>query len=84
MEQQQKVHYTDRELQIIKLILLCTNRKLIVDKLGMKTDTLKTHIKNILLKTNRHSIADLIVFLLTSDFSINADRTEVRYEGNLL
>ena len=81
MEQPQKIHYTERELQIIKLILLCTHRKIIVDKLGISVETLKTHIKHILLKTNRHSVPDLIIFLLTSDFSVNTERTEVRYEG---
>jgi DNA-binding CsgD family transcriptional regulator len=83
MEQQQ-IHYTPRELQVIKLILMNINRKRMEGVLGIAKDTLKTHFKSIHLKTNEHSNSGLILFLITHDFSVNAERTIVTYMGRQL
>jgi DNA-binding NarL/FixJ family response regulator len=79
-----RIHYTSRELEIIKMILLTDSRKFIAESLGISVETVNAHIRNILKKTSWHSVTELIVFLLTSDFSLNPDRTEVLYLGRVI
>ena len=78
------IYYTPRELEIIKLLLLSFSRKKMADVLSISPDTVKTHFNHLFLKTNWHCIEDLIIHLLSTDFTVNPERTEVRYCGNLL
>jgi DNA-binding NarL/FixJ family response regulator len=81
---QQQIHYTPRELQIIKLLLMGVPRKRIAGVLGITEDTVNIHIKHILLKTNWHSMTDLVIYFLSHDFCVNDDRTIVTYMGRQL
>lgn len=77
-------HYTPRELEIIKCILMGYTHKEIVNIFGFSAETLKSHIKNLMNKTNRHWETDLAVYFLTHGFTVNADQTIVTFNGRII
>ncbi|HKR04519.1 MAG TPA: helix-turn-helix transcriptional regulator [Bacteroidia bacterium] len=81
MSTTEEVHYTHREMEVIKLLLLSKNRKTIGGILIMATGTVDNHIKHLFLKTNCHSIEELLVFFFSHGFAVNRERTEVTFYG---
>lgn len=75
------VHYTPRELQVIKLLLLRKNRKTIAGILIMSAGTVDNHIKHLFLKADCHSIEELLVYLFSHGFAVNREMTEVTFKG---
>ncbi|MEP7170911.1 MAG: LuxR C-terminal-related transcriptional regulator [Bacteroidota bacterium] len=84
MQTTEEVHYTPRELQIIKLLLLRYYRKKIGTELHIVSGTVDNHIKHLYKKTNSHNIAELIIFILTHDFAINSEGTIVTYKDKAI
>lgn len=79
-----EVHYTPTELQIIKLLLMSFSRKKIADIRAISVETVNSHLKHMMMKTDREGIEDLIIFLLTHGFTVNDLQTEVTYKGVIL
>jgi DNA-binding CsgD family transcriptional regulator len=79
METLTDVHYTPREFDVIKHLLLRVTRKKIAGKLALSNGTVDNHIKHLFLKTDSHSIEGLVIYLLSHDFSVNREMTEVRF-----
>jgi DNA-binding CsgD family transcriptional regulator len=52
--------YSDREFEIIKLIAGSLGSEQIADKLSLSVNTVNTHRRNILKKTKKSTISDLI------------------------
>lgn len=83
METQEEVHYTPREMQVIKLLLLKNYRKQIGIAMHIATGTVCNYIKHLYEKTETHSISELILYLLTHGFAIDKEG-KVTYKGNVL
>ena len=64
--------YTEREAEIVELLLNGLNYKKIAEKLILSETTVKTHIKSIFSKRNYKSLQDLLV----SEFKQRAGKTE--------
>ena len=56
--------FSDRELEIIKLIVACKDTKQIAAELNISKNTVDTHRKNILDKAGLHKTTELIVFAM--------------------
>jgi len=54
--------FSDRELEVIRLIAACKTAKQIAEELNISKLTVDTHRKKILEKTGLHKISELIVF----------------------
>jgi DNA-binding CsgD family transcriptional regulator len=57
---------TLRETQVLNLIVNAKSRKIIADELNISINTLDKHIYHIHMKTNTHSIGELILWYLKS------------------
>lgn len=79
-----EVHYTPREFDVIKLILLRNDRRDIAFNLDIGDGTVDNHIKHLYLKTDSHSIEDLVIYLLSHGFAVNREMTEVSYNGKVI
>ena len=55
---------TEREKDIILLILYGKNKKEIADKLNISISTVKTNVEKIYRKFNVHNKAELIIYLI--------------------
>ena len=55
-------HFSEREIEIIKLIAEYKTSKQIAEKLNISKNTVDTHRKNILEKAGLHKTAELVVF----------------------
>ena len=55
-----------REMEILELVSAGFNNHNIAIKLGITDSTVKTHLRNIYLKTDQHTRADLAISFLTS------------------
>jgi DNA-binding CsgD family transcriptional regulator len=55
--------FTDREKELIALILEAHPRKIIAALLGIKVTTVSTHLRHIHTKTETHSIPELIRYV---------------------
>jgi len=53
---------TDREKEVVKEVVKGKLNKLIASDLGMKENTLESHMKNIHQKTRTHSKAELVIW----------------------
>lgn len=62
------VNLTKREREIIFLITKALCRKNIAKNLNISLHTVDTHIRHIHLKTNTHSIAELIVWAFGTNY----------------
>ena len=54
--------FTERELEVLKMIAVCKETKQIADELNISKNTVDTHRKNILEKTGLRKTTELIVF----------------------
>ncbi len=61
-------HLTERETEIIKLLVKGYKRSQVCKELGIKMNTLNTHMKSIHLKTGTHSPSELILWAKDNDF----------------
>ena len=55
-----------REVEILELVSAGSSNRNIAAKLGIADSTVKTHLRNIYLKTDQHTRADLAISFLTS------------------
>ena len=55
-----------REVEILELVSSGFNNHNIAAKLGIADSTVKTHLRNIYLKTDQHTRANLAISFLTS------------------
>ena len=55
-----------REMEILELVSEGLSNRDIAAKLSIADSTVKTHLRNIYLKTDRHTRADLAISFLTS------------------
>ena len=55
-----------REMEILELVSAGFSNRNIAAKLGIADSTVKTHLRNIYLKTDQHTRADLAISFLTS------------------
>ena len=55
-----------RELQILELVSTGKDNEMIGVKLGISRSTVKTHLRNIYIKTNHHDRVNLAISYLTS------------------
>ena len=55
-----------REMEILELVSGGFSNRDIATKLGIADSTVKTHLRNIYLKTDQHTRADLAISFLTS------------------
>jgi two-component system, NarL family, nitrate/nitrite response regulator NarL len=62
-KKQEQIHLTARELEIISCIANDLSNKQIASELFISERTVETHRKNILRKTNTHSVVSLLDFL---------------------
>ncbi len=53
---------TKREVQIIILLILGTDTKMIADKMNITVNTYHAHIQNIYIRTGTHSVQALIKY----------------------
>jgi DNA-binding NarL/FixJ family response regulator len=83
METQNEVHFTPREMEIIKLLLKRNYRKQIGKELNIATGTVSNHIKHLYEKTETHCISELILYLLDNNFAVDKDGN-VTYKGTIL
>jgi len=61
---EQVVKLSNREKEIIKLISIAICRKDIAKHLDISLHTVDAHLRNLRLKTNTHSITELIIWAL--------------------
>jgi DNA-binding NarL/FixJ family response regulator len=61
-------YFTEREIEIIRLIADCKTAKEIAEILHISKNTVDTHRKNILEKTGLHKTSELIVFARENGF----------------
>lgn len=62
IKENESIHLTSREIDIVKCIAEDLSNKQIADKLFISERTVETHRKNIFRKTNIHSVIGLIEF----------------------
>ncbi len=62
INQNMKCHFSEREIEIIKLIAQHKTSKDIADELYISKNTVDTHRRNILEKANLHKTSELIMF----------------------
>ena len=55
-----------REMEILELVSAGFSNRNIATELGIADSTVKTHLRNIYLKTDQHTRADLAISFLTS------------------
>ena len=84
MKTELEIHFTPRELEIIKLILLRCIRREIAFHLDIADGTVDGHIKHLYLKTGTHSVIELTFFLLDNGFSVDRDTMTVTYNGRII
>jgi DNA-binding NarL/FixJ family response regulator len=58
----EKMHLTDREIEIIKSVAAGKSAKEIADQLFLSLHTVNTHRRNVLIKLKLKNIADLVRF----------------------
>jgi DNA-binding CsgD family transcriptional regulator len=75
------INYTPREIDVIRLLLLGNYRKMISAILVIAPGTLDNLIKRLYMKLDCHSIEELLIYLLSHGFAVNAERTVVTYMG---
>lgn len=59
----QLIHFTDRECDVLELLCEAKSRKVIAFDLGISINTLDKHIHSIHIKTNSHSVAELMKWI---------------------
>ncbi len=57
---------TDREKEIMFLVANAKCRKIIADELDLSIHTVDTHLRHIRIKTNTHSLPELIVWAMNN------------------
>ena len=60
--------FTEREQDVLKLVAKASQRKMIATELKISLKTVDAHLQNIRQKTNTHSIAELVLFLVLNGF----------------
>ncbi len=58
--------FTQREIDILELVAKATLRKNIAHQLNMSIHTVDTHLRSIHQKTNTNSMAELILYIMSS------------------
>ena len=81
METTSEIHFTPREMEIIKLLLLDTKRREIAFNLDMCDGTLGNRIQTLFIKTGQHNMAGFILYVLTHGFEVNTATKTVTYNG---
>ena len=56
---------TKREIEVVQLIAQGKDRKKIADELNVSIHTVDTHIRHIHVKTNTHSLTEVMVWSLS-------------------
>jgi DNA-binding NarL/FixJ family response regulator len=75
------IHYTPREIAIIRLLLLGNFRKMIGSILNLSSGYVNNRIKQLYEKIDCHSMEELLIYLLSNGFSVNRERTTVTFHG---
>jgi DNA-binding CsgD family transcriptional regulator len=78
------IHFTPREMEVIRLLLLRQYRKKIGIELHITSGTVDNHIKHMFSKTSCHSMGELIIYLLLHGFAVNKEETVVTFNGNAI
>ena len=55
-----------REMEVLELVSSAFSNQDIATKLGITSSTVKTHLRNIYMKTDKHTRANLAISFLTS------------------
>ncbi len=63
---EQQVQFSNREKEIILLLSKAICRKIVAKELNISVYTVDAHLRHIHLKTNTHSIPELIVWTLNN------------------
>jgi DNA-binding CsgD family transcriptional regulator len=64
MTQDENNRLSTREQSIIRLVARAKSRKTIADELNLSIHTVDTHLRHIHLKTNTHSLSELVVWAM--------------------
>jgi DNA-binding CsgD family transcriptional regulator len=62
---------TERESQVVALIISGQDNRQIADKLGIKLSTVSAHKKNLFLKTGVHTTSQLVVWAMVRDMGFS-------------
>ena len=57
-------NFSSREKEIIRLVTQAKGRKKIADELNLSIHTVDTHLRHIHIKSNTHSLTELIVWAM--------------------
>jgi DNA-binding CsgD family transcriptional regulator len=60
-------NFSEREKEILRLVLQAKGRKKIADELNLSIHTVDTHLRHIHLKSNTHSLPELVVWAMRGD-----------------
>jgi two-component system secretion response regulator SsrB len=63
---EKEIKFSIRELEIIHLIAQAKCRKSIADELKISIHTVDTHLRNIRLKSNTHTLLELAIWMLNN------------------
>ena len=63
---------SSREVAILRLVVQAKCRKHIADELNLSIHTVDTHLRHIHLKTNTHSLPELVLWALNVDQELTA------------
>ena len=61
--------FTEKESEIILLVLKAKSRKMIADDLKITVNTIDRHLQHIHLKTNTHSNSELLRWLIATGYT---------------
>ena len=64
------INFTPKEVEILKLVAKEKSKKQVAGILKISLKTLDSHLKNIYLKTNRHSYAELTAFCFVHGYHL--------------
>jgi len=70
----EKIYFTNRELQIIRLLKKSYQQKMIADELNVSIETVRSHIKHIKSKLGVHSTLEITNWAHQSDLFKDSDK----------
>lgn len=62
----EKTKLTKREIEVVQLIAKGKDRKKIADELDVSIHTVDSHIRHIHLKTDTHSLSEIVIWSLSN------------------
>jgi DNA-binding CsgD family transcriptional regulator len=67
MHLKEKIMLSDREKAIIQLVAQAKGRKAIASELKLSIHTVDTHLRHIHLKTNTHTVSELLLWAINTE-----------------